>query len=342
MKDITKKVNGNGYVSTIFNQTGDYPKLSKTVKNVIRTVTSCAAVSRGKNTSKNPKVRFGKLLKEAASNMSVEKIDSINEIIEIDKSAGRPLEFAPAVLKYAINKGDNLIRVESLDGKALKHFTFPEFNNLIGEFSYLEDDTIYTNMRAVYNAGMDIEDVIGDYPEYYKHFFIAKVRAPYFVFAQIRTHSKISQIAESARVLTHEDYWLPEDILERIKPILTPDFIEDNKLNCVGCDECKYADIILDATEIKEVVDVFLQLPVYKVVNILKEAKYPKEIYNRWPGFMEYKTWNMAGWLNDPNAWGHLLLEREAYPKLSKSWVQKQTKEVAQGLRDIILSYIKQ
>ena len=45
----------------------------------------------------------------------------------------------------------------------------------------------------------------------------------------------------------------------------------------------------------------------------------------------------MTGWANDPEVWGHLLLEREAYEDYHISWVQKETADTAKAIRDIIM-----
>jgi hypothetical protein len=76
--------------------------------------------------------------------------------------------------------------------------------------------------------------------------------------------------------------------------------------------------------------------------SLLKAMGYKKEIYNRWPSHMKYKSWIIGGWLNNPYQWGHFLLEREAYPKLHNSWVQPQTAETAKAIRKLIQNYIEE
>ena len=339
----TKLQTGNiGTVETLEDIVGSYAELSKDMDHVKTTVTASAAVSRGKNTSKNPDVRYKKLKFEAAPDLNI--VDIKNKTIpqeeeKLKPQAGRPLEFAPVVLRYMVK--DNEVILMNMSGVGVKRMSMKDFNNNVMRFSFIGDgNIIYTNMRVVVNNGIDEEKVVGDYPDYYKNFFIIKVKAPYFVFAQIRTHSGISQIAESARVLKHDEMYLPENALDKVKEILTEDYIEEEKLNCVGCDYCKYADRMLKAESISELVGVLLEIPVDKVKRILRKSGFKQEIYNRWPSFLEYKTWNMAGWLNDPKAWGHFLLEREAYPNLISSWVQYETHKIADLIREAIKEHV--
>ncbi len=341
MKTILRT--GNiGTVETLEDIIGSYSELSKDMEHVKTTVTASAAVSRGKNTSKNPDVRYKKLKKEAAPDFNITDIAS--KIIpqheeELKAQAGRPLEFAPVVLKYVMK--ENEVVLMNMESIGVKRMSMKDFNNNIMRFSFIGDDNIiYTNMRVIVNNGIDEEKVVGDYPEYYKNFFIVKVKAPYFVFAQIRTHSGISQIAESVRVLKHDEMYLPENALDKVKEILTEEYIEEEKLNCVGCDYCKYADRILKAESISELIGVLMELPVDKVKRILKKSGFKQEIYNRWPSFLEYKTWDMAGWLNDSKAWGHFLLEREAYPNLISSWVQYETRKIADLIKETIKEHV--
>ena len=301
----------------------------------IKAVTKVAAVSRGKDESKNPEQRFGSLLKEAAPNLTFEEIEKAKEVYGV---AGRPLEFSPVKFLIRFNNETNSVNFYNLDTKEFFHtMTLVNFLNKLMPFSFLEDNGNYkvlkTNLRACINSGITYYSIpctpIDDYR-------IVKVTAPYFVFAQIRTHGRLSQVAVSERVVTEDKYWLPKDAVKRIKDILTFDFIEEMRLNCIGCDECRYSDKLRDAKTVDDVVKVFLELKIGTVQRILKEAGYNKEIYNRWPNHLKYKTWIMGGYMSDPKAWPHFLLEREAYKDKYESWVQKETREVAESIKNIL------
>ena len=343
--DIVRKVYDSGFVRTIRSDVGDYSELSKNMDNVMITVTSSAAVSRGNNKSKNPKVRYKSLKKEAAPDLDMDDVFSIaynpNYGKKLEHQAGRPLEFAPVVLRYMFR--DNEVILMNMDGIGVKRMSMKEFNNDVMRFSFIGDgNIIYTTMRTIVNNGIDEEKVVGDYPEYYKKFLILKVKAPYFVFAQLRTHGELSQVAESVRVLKPNDLYLPLDFLDRIERELTSAYIEDANLNCLEHDVCRYGDQLLAAKTIEEAIEILLKLPVGKVKVLLKHLGYKKELYNRWPSFLEYKTWNIAGWLNDPYGWGHFLLEREAFPGLIKSWVQRETQSYASVIREVVDEYVKE
>jgi len=299
-------------------------------------VTSIAAISRGKDKSNSKYKRYDKLLKEAAPDLSFKELDVSNS--EIGKVPGRPLEFAPVILDYHTTTVNDVYEVKVLHQISLKSHVATleneEFMNYIAPFSFIENGKLYTNIRALMAAGIKHDDIPFSHVTNYK---AIEVKAPYFVFGQIRTHGRLSQIALSARVVEEDEYWLPEDVLSKVKKTLTYKHIEDMDLDCIGCDECKYSKRILDASSIDELVDIFLELPIGKVQNILKIAGYHKEIYDRWPNHLMYKRWIIGGYMNDPKAWSHFLLEREAYPELYSSWVQDTTRETAVAIKKVLL-----
>ena len=315
---------------------GSNTTLNDTEETRINSVTKIAAISRGNDSAKKPASRYSKLLKEAAPNKR-------NGDDKLPGAAGRPLEFAPIKLCVIedVNYKTVMLFGYSTDGVATEFvmsLPYIDYINELVPFSYVDEVskhmfTIHTNIRACLNAGIPYDKIPHTPVDNYR---VVKVKAPYFVFAQIRTHGRLSQIAASERVITEDDYWLPDDVLVKVRTSLTTEHIEELKLNCVGCDGCKYGTRIHGATTISELADIFLELPVKKVQDILKLAGYHREIYNRWPNHLKYKTWIMGGYKNDPKAWQHFLLEREAYPDLYSSWVQEQTKEVACAIASVL------
>jgi hypothetical protein len=297
----------------------------------INLVTTVAAISRGNDNSKNPTARYKKLLKEAAPNMTINEIE---ESEHIDKAPGRPLEFSPVVtrVKFPTEDGGDYFLQSAIENMNIQ-VSGNVFLNDIMPFSYLDGDMLYTNMRALLSAGVQYKSIPYSYVTNYK---IVEVKAPYFVFAQIRTHGKLSQVAVSERVVTEDEYWLPEGALHKVRTTLTSKHIEELKLNCIGCDKCRYGDRIDGATTIKELVDIFLELPIKKVQAILKIAGYHKEVYDRWPNHLKMKRWIIGGYTNDPKQWPHFLLEREAYEDKFTSWVQETTKEVAMNIKKVV------
>ena len=302
--------------------------------NRIQTATAIAAISRGKDASNNPELRYKKLLKESADNATV--WDLIDPYFTPDRLAGRPLEFIPVIIPFVIKQAtyDNQHNciLKGKDNDIV--LTLDNLTNNIFPFSYIEYIAVsesaigilYTNMRALLNAGIKYENI--PYNGNVENFEAVHVEAPYFTFAQIRTHSKISQVAVSDRVIKKHTYWLPDDIVERLE-----EFKHNDTVN-VHID-----DYLRDGIIELETFNNFLHnLSLNRGKQVFKDLGYKDEIVNRFPSFMSYKQWIMAGYVNDPKAWGHLLLEREAKPELHKSWVQKETRMLASALAKLIIN----
>jgi len=330
----------DGYVKTIEDKLGcKYNEINTSKDNRIKSVTSIAAISRGKDKSNNPEKRYEHLLKEAAPNVDFYKLMELEENNEkLEKVAGRPLEFCPVVLtcyniisevEYAITYGELRIKLKD----EILHMNHKDFSNGIGKFSYVEEITydiweVYTNARALINAGIDESKIPFNRPVELIDYFIIELKVPYFVFAQMRTHGLLSQVAVSERVTEEEDYWLPDDILERVSK-------SNNPIKGVlqGAKNKEEAEARL--------YNVFFNgLTIKSGKEILKSLGYKKEIYNRYPSFLKYKTFIIGGWLNNPYQWGHFLLEREAFDKVLSSWTQEQTKETAKAIRNVIEKYL--
>jgi len=295
-------------------------------------VTTIAAISRGNDGSKNPTSRYKKLLEEAAPNVSLKDLSKDGKV---NKVAGRALEFAPVklILKEPHDYNPNYyigFNHRQLDIPVSKSV----FLNDIMPFSYLENGFLYTNIRALVNAGVSYDLIPYSYIDNYE---VVEVKAPYFAFAQVRTHGRLSQIAVSERVVKEDEYWLPEGTLHNVRTTLTSKYIKELNLNCIECTECMYGKRINACTTTKELTDIFLELPIAKVQKILKIAGYDKELYDRWPNHLKMKRWIIGGYTNDPKQWSHFLLEREAYPEKYKSWVQEATREVAENIKKVII-----
>jgi len=279
-------------------------------ENRVKFVTDCAAISRGKAESNNPRKRFEHLLKEAAPNTCYNGCYGV---------AGRPLEFLPII-----------VRKEHF--KSIKEYlTQDKMYDYIIPFSYMIDNTqFFTNARALLQAGVPYYKLpFGT--EDYKAFFAVRVKAPYFVFAQIRTHCRISQIAASARVIEENELWFPNDFRNRL--IDNWGVINDIAL--------KYQVTFPSDVDMK--VDAFIsflekewyKLSVEDLQNVFKKLKYKKEIWQRYPSHALYKTWVMSGWSLDPRIWNHFFIERGVFDDKYKNWVQPETKKVAKTIYEI-------
>ena len=331
-----------GYVKTIEDKLGCmYFEINKNRTNRVNAVTSIAAISRGKDKSNNPEKRYQHLLKEAAPNYDFfQLLNFEEEEVKLEKTAGRPLEFCPVVLTvyemiddYETGYPQTEMRIP-LKNNEIKIMNVTDFSNKIGEFSYICEEipgvlSVYTNARTLINAGIKEEDIPFNRSTELLDYFIAEIKVPYFVFAQMRTHGLLSQVAVSERVVDVEEYWFPEDLVDRVSKSNLP-----IKAVLQGAKDKEEAKARLE--------NMFLNgISVNAGKGILERLGYKKEIYNRFPSFLKYKTFIIGGWLNNPYQWGHFLLEREAFDKLLQSWVQDQTKETAKALKQLIINYLQ-
>ena len=291
--DLPQKL---GYVELI-----DSSKANLNEEERINFITSIAAISRGKDFSKNPKKRFEHLLKEGAPN-------SIEETKEKKLYASRVLQFCPVYLKELTMKPNE----------------FYFYHNNVLRFSYIDNTGIYTNFRALYNVGLDIPF---NTSEEVKDFVVLKIKAPHFVFDQIYTHSMLSKVAVSERVVKEIDYWLPTDFMERF-----------NKWYSREKDSYFKELYGLDYEEAKNWI--FKNCSTEAFYNLMKNLMYPREIYQRFHYGLKYKEWFMAGWKNDSATWEHLCLQRSAFPQYYIDWTQEQTKLVVEGIKNLIFKEI--
>lgn len=298
--------------------------------NRVKFVTDLAAISRGKDESSNPQGRFNQLLNEAANNpLYLEKDHVIT-------AASRPLEFCPVRLEEEV--------LHDLGSKYLKGLLDHDLVNKILRYSYVEEIlgkiTIYTNLRALVNAGIPETAIPFNKENDVKNFKAIKVAVPMHIWAQLMTHTAISKESQSDRVAKNDNYWLPRDLFNKI--INAEDKI--TSINAAIAELQSYLkDLNLKDEDVqnwnKAIMDKFLAFyPQLTVQSIFKDLGYKREIYSRAPYYFKIKEVIMTGWMNDPAVWNHFLLEREAFPELHKSWVQKETAEVVRAIKDLLLA----
>ncbi len=343
-------------------------------ENRIKFVTDLAAVSRGKSESKNPSARYRALLKEAAPSInSFENVlnDKNNRGLSMEDikskitgSPSRPLEFLPVVLKYFI-AGNNYNLCDTNYSKAevsriIVSMSSEQFNNSLGQHSYLEQGKVYTNMRAVLNAGIPYEKVPYNSIEDLGLFIALKANIPMFVWAQVpNTHCAISKEAQSDRVAENNNYWLPKDFRDKVyeykqkhdfefKDSVAQELLEKDNKQLIGT----YPKLIY-----RKLVDAILgcqtkeQIPYIMVYGneateciasqgiiqeFFKELGYLREIYSRAMYYFKYKEVVMTGWYRDPKVWRHLFIERNANLDIWKNWTQEQTKQFVKSIRYIV------
>ena len=291
-------------------------------RDVKEVVTSIAAISRGKDKSNNPEKRWEHLLKEAAMG-----------------TAGRPLEYYPAIFEVVFySHMVNVIPYGILDDRyKIKNMDTLDFINKISRYSYLsrlgnDRYLLCTNYRTMLNAGWN-PDEIPPLPEgWYKDGFkIVKIRCPFFVWAQLMTHTRLSKISQSDRVSGSDEYWLPDDIFIRIK----------NKREELSGTSLYY-DRVLSNVKLNDrdslLNSIINDVSQNDAQEFFKELGYPREIWSRAPYYFKMKTFIMGGWSHDPAVWKNLFLERGVCPEeWNKTWVQKETKEVVEMIKEIVM-----
>jgi len=287
--------------------------------------TDLAAVSRGKSGSNHPASRFKKLLKEAAPN----KLDAD----EFVGNASRPVEFLPVFIHRVGFLGD-LVTYYDKTGRPMFDMHMNKFLNEVMPFSYRSlDEKLYTNFRALVNAGVDVDSIPFNAPDELDGFVAIKANIPMFVWAQVpNTHTRISKEAQSDRVTYNAAYWLPDDLDMRIQEVF-----ESNNLASIDAKvisllvEMKFCD-----THNERVKVLLTHSGQDYVMRMFKELGYPDEISQRAMYYFRYKEVVMTGWKQDPKVWEHLLLERNAFPEKWQNWTQDITATFTNNLRKML------
>ena len=319
-------------------------------ENRIKFVTDLASVSRGKHESANPAKRYKALLKEAAPTHDeiVRSKEDVNYKAKLSPS--RPLEFLPVVLGYNYLECDTgFINIVDVNGGTLDkdniilQLGITEFNNTLGRYSYMSNGNIYTNMRAVINAGIPYEDIPYNAPSDLKKFKVLRAMIPMFVWAQVpNTHTAISKEAQSDRVSENNKYWLPHDLVERITKYIE-DVKDDTTKYTVNTNIGELYSIIAisesdlgDGNPREAIVSYLLNISQVSVQHILKLLGYKKEIYSRAMYYFKYKEVVMTGWNIDPNVWEHLFVERNNIKEVHKNWTQHETEQFVGAIKEIV------
>lgn len=251
--------------------------------------------------------------------------------------ASRPLEFCPVFIpaqNIEFEKNNDSLVVAICNSV----IDFYDFQNKIVKYSYTNENGLYTNLRALVNAGIQYENI----PFGETNGFVAlKAKIPMFVWAQApMTHTALSKESQSDRVSTESDYWLPADLEKRIT----------NMMNTKGVN-FKYFDLLATLNSYPLIFSGFSSFRDWAIEILLtqssqshsqdffKELGYKKEIYQRAMYYFKYKTVIMTGWNTDPSVWSHLLLQRNAYPTMYSDWTQEETKDFVVAISKIINSF---
>lgn len=299
-------------------------------------VSTCSAISRGKEESNNPKARFDALKKEAAH-----------------FTASRPLELCGVIVNFyhKVGKDGRLYVILDLSTDTeSKEITmdYHKFANSIGKFGFIErvDNGMYqikTNLRAMINAGIDEKEV--PFNRSLDGFRVFKLEIPMFVFNQLITHTMISKESRSERVTTLDDskYWIPEDFVEKLmsyevefKKVAVrlegDDELASRTISAMRALRTQYED----SKDYPSFIKIMLMQPADAMSMVFKVLGYKKEIYQRSMLELRYKKVIMGAWEHDLT-WKNLLLERGG-TTVWKNWVQPETKKVAEVLAKFLLA----
>jgi hypothetical protein len=279
-----------------------------------------ASISRGQDESKNPEARYKHLLKEGALHTS-----------------SRPIEFIPVYFNFRIHGNKALMYLKSGEVREENIVTMDldKFFTRVAKFSFIEhmDRDLYickTNLRAMLKADIAYEDI--PYNEICKGFRVFKMQIPMFVFNHVVTHTMLSKESRSDRVvrLNKGNYWVPEDIVERIR---NTDIEERRAVMLESGVKAAYYKLkdTLDATShYNSFVIAMLSIPTADLMGLLEALKYPREIFQRAVLEMRYKETILAAWEHE-FTWLNFLRERGGSDDW-KNWVQKETQQAALAL----------
>jgi len=335
-------------------------------ENRIKWVTDLAAVSRGKDESKNPEKRYKMLLSEAAPDVCG---------VDCKGEPSRPFEFLPVVL-LVDDDARKILNTDSGNPLYLPRQTWDDYIKAFGYFDWANAEDyedgkrvrVYTNLRACIKAGIPYGEIPYNSKEEIKagQFFAIKSYTPMFVWAQDKTHCRISSESASGRVVKEEEYWIPEDIFDRIIKafeqekllIVDPEVLKDQVADILKKENAKVGDdqIKIAALELFDnliysneqfavpsyilgdedaLIELLLNWSQKKVTKFFEELGYPLEVSGRAIYYFKYKLMVRTGWGIDPRSWKHYFLERKAIPEKWKNWTQQQTAEEAKAIKSI-------
>ena len=215
------------------------------------------------------------------------------------------------------------------------------------DYSIMEHDSrkpLVFKVKDLLKSGYTECDLINDFKEghcyvdnRYRKFKALKLKIPIMCWAQWpMTHTQLSKESQSDRVSEGVGYWLPEDLVKRIREFkLTDDMTYSDKYVYDSFKELKF--VIKDHILVEEFLTNMLEYWSQNMTqSILKMLGYKREIWSRAPYYFKYKECAVTGWYNDPTTWEHSFLERSVEPESWKNWTQKETKEVLQAVKEII------
>ena len=171
-----------------------------------------------------------------------------------------------------------------------------ELNQLpkpIKYFGFTIDNIYYTNMRELLNLGFELDIAMG-YISDFRDYATFRITAPYFIYAQVSTHTQLTTVSHSKRYSKDRlGYWKPEEI----------DMSQD-----------EWNDFVYNTSP-------------YYLRDSMKNVGITRgEILNRGADSLELRSFVIGGYTNDPSAWKHFINQR------LDSHTQKETRELAKQI----------
>ena len=239
------------------------------------------------------KVCFNQLNKEVKNPLAL--WDKLSVEGTTENPFNRIFEFIPVM--YKTLKDEHKLKEKFKKSRKLS-FQFLRF-------SYVDNKGyIYTNYRNIANIGLTDSEIAFNTKEELTDFKILEAKIPQFVFNHLKTHTQLTTIRQSDRYSKIDDFWLPDDIIDK----LDKSFINSKK----------------------EALEYLKQLNYLDFESIFKTMGYKKEIYQRGLNGFRYTICLIGGWKNDHLGWNHLIELR------SGANTQKETKEFIKAVDEVI------
>lgn len=223
---------------------------------------NCVMVVRNKQPKDNDKL-FGRLMKESYGN-----------------KPSRVFEYVPCVIGYG-------------QASVIPFYACKQYFG----FSLSYDGKYYTNARELINWGWKWEDILEVIDFHY--YQAIQVKAPYFLYGQISTHTQITSVSHSNRYTpANLGYWMPTELWDyylnrdhQFKLGYTTEFLQEQWNNYVENWSPKKLEAHMKALGVKR-----------------------REVYARGSDMLAYRVYTLGGYTNNPYAWHHFIKQRAKDP----------------------------
>lgn len=163
-------------------------------------------------------------------------------------------------------------------------------------FGFFDPETqgYYTNARELLNWGLKWGDILPLID--FTHYRTVQVKAPYFIYGQLSTHTQITSVSHSARYTdSGMGYWVPSEVTHYWK--------ERGEAFGIGYEPQEQWNWIVENYSTK-------QLQQY----MKSKGVTRREVWARGSDMLAYRTATLGGYLSNPNAWPHFINQRMRDP----------------------------